>query len=102
MCFWSTVLQKDTFLGETYGGAKWKCAELLRRRKIGFWIGSGGIWEQSWMGSAYLGEAGPTPIFLTYLAFGRDRIGPALFCCEQLGMAGHLAFYRFFARSYGG
>ena len=48
------------------------------------------------MGSAYLGEAGPTPIFLTYLAFGRDRIGPALLCCEQLGMAGHFAFDRFF------
>jgi hypothetical protein len=54
------------------------------------------------MGSAYLGEAGPTPIFFTYLAFGWDRIGPALFCCEQLGMAGHPAFYRFFAWSYGG
>ena len=40
--------------------------------------------------------------FVTYLAFGWDRIGPALFCCEQLGMAGHLTFYRFFARSYGG
>ena len=43
------------------------------------------MWEQSWLGSACLGEAWPTSVFHALLTFGWDRIDPARFGFEQSG-----------------